>query len=58
MHAAAGSVERGDVDGVLAMFDDSANVIISDDAGPRRINVADLPDNFIIQPKNDWQPVV
>lgn len=46
MHAAARAVERGDVVGVLAMFHDDADVVIMDYAGPCRINLAHLRENF------------
>lgn len=46
MHAAARAVERGDVDGVLAMFHDDADVVIMDYTSPCRIDLAHLRENF------------
>ena len=46
MHAAARAVERGDVDGVLAMFHDDADVVIMDYMSPYRIDLAHLRENF------------
>lgn len=46
LHAAARAVERGDVDGVLAMFHDDADVVIMDYTGPCRIDLAQLRANF------------
>lgn len=46
LHAAARAVERGDVDGVLDMFHDDADVVIMDYAGPCRIDLAQLRTNF------------
>lgn len=52
MHAAARAVERGDVDGVLAMFHDDADVVIMDYSGPCRIDLAHLRESFTALSKN------
>ena len=46
MRAAARAVERGDVDGVIDMFHDHADVVILDYSGPYRIGVAELRAHF------------